>query len=415
MRTIGYPSWLGEDGLKVYVLSHALKIQRSDEGGAWLVFATDAHGNTHEARVHKPAEGEDPSDDLTDFLASYRALTEFVQVVVANSLSVDYATFVQLAVGLNVYKLAIADDLLVAFIGYADAVVKCELVTEAAVDTFNAAFPGAAGVAGPGDAVALALRDLSAIDGKPKTKPVTVDVGQWHNWHGIGDSATTLRAGQHLVARVWWEGEGEARVLKLRTLNSDHEWVTSDCTGDSAKLRWRYRDPVWLAGGRMTYVNAPLGAAVSMRVIAPAAALTPNEGGTGNAIVVLGAVVPVPGVGNYDVDLTNAAPIPAPASNGYWDYALPANMMFGGEIEASASPGAAPYHLFAGDFVLTEFISHDNVLGTGDLTYDPQNINTSLCLPEYEFECEIHFPDPGNDNAMEAVWRVLDTRYWTTV
>lgn len=251
-------------------------------------------------------------------------------------------------------------------------------------------------------------------DGRDKTQPVTVDAGQWHNWHGIGDSNSALRQGPLMGVRLWWETIETVRTMRYQILNPDHTiGDPTNVDGSTFKMRWRYRDPVWLAGGRLRHLNARFGDAVSMRVIAPQADLTPNGFNEGNCDVVSGLVVPAIGDGAYDVDLSLSAPVDAPGVDGMYDFTFPASGLGRGTIVANGSQGGY-YNLYAVDVPLTEFISHDLLLGDDTLTYDPQNINASLVLAEYMFECELFKPDPGDDTPLEVVWRVLATRYRTT-
>jgi len=225
-------------------------------------------------------------------------------------------------------------------------------------------------------------------DGKDKVQPVTLSTNQWHYWHSIGDTASTLRAGE--------------------------QFKLSRSTDGDSDVSWQYRDPVWMAGGELIYQGATIGDHVSFCVFAPATPVTASAGGnTGNCNVYYGVIVPAAGNGAYNVDLAEAYPVPTPASDGYWDYALPANMQFGGTITTSATPGAASYHLIAQRFDLTRFVAKELLLGTGKTTYEPQNINASLCLPEWRFECVLH--NEGGGHQLDAVWRVLVSRYWTTV
>jgi hypothetical protein len=65
---IGYATWLGAEGLKAYVQTHDLSVQRNDEGTAWYVFAVE--GNvSHATRVLK-----DGGAEQTDFEASYSSM-----------------------------------------------------------------------------------------------------------------------------------------------------------------------------------------------------------------------------------------------------------------------------------------------------------------------------------------------------
>jgi len=225
-------------------------------------------------------------------------------------------------------------------------------------------------------------------DGKDKVQPVTLSTNQWHYWHSIGDTASTLRAGE--------------------------QFKLSRSTDGDSDVSWQYRDPVWMAGGEITYKNAQLGDYVSFCVYAPATPVTASSGGnTGNCNVYYGVIVPAAGNGAYNVDLDEAYPVPAPSEDGYWDYALPATMQFGGTLSISGSPGAAKFHLITQRFDLTRFVAQELLLGDGQRAYEPQNINASLCLPEWRFECVLH--NEGGGHQLDAVWRVLVSRYWTTV
>jgi len=225
-------------------------------------------------------------------------------------------------------------------------------------------------------------------EGRLVTQPVTLAANQWHYWHSIGDTASTLRAGEQFK-------------------------LTRSTAGDS-DVSWQYRDPVWMAGGELTYQGAVLGDHVSFCVYAPATPVTASDGGnTGNCNVYDGVIVPAAGNGAYNVDLDDCHPVPTPAQDGYWDYALPATMKFGGTTTLSATPGAASYHLIAARFDLTRFVAKELLLGAGRTVYEPSNINASLCLPEWRFECVIH--NEGGGHQFDAVWRVLVSRYWTTM
>lgn len=228
-------------------------------------------------------------------------------------------------------------------------------------------------------------------DGKDKIQPVTLGTAQWHYWHSVGDTSGVLRAGTQFLCSNDGTGESPNRLVE-----------------------WRYRDPVFMAGGRLKYQNAAIGDYVTFRVFAPATPVTASEGGnTGNCNVYYGVIVPAAGNGAYNVDLADAHPVPTPANDGYWDYKLPATMKFSGTTTLSVTPGAAGYHLIAQRFNLMEFVGQELLLGDGWSLYEPQNINASMCFPEWRFECEIH--NEGGAHTLDVVWRVLVSRYWTTV
>jgi hypothetical protein len=225
-------------------------------------------------------------------------------------------------------------------------------------------------------------------DGKDKVQPVTLSKNQWHYWHSVGDTAGALRNGQQFQ-------------------------LSRSADGD-ASCTWQYRDPVWMAGGELMFQGAAMGDHVSFCVFAPATPVTAADGGnTGNCNVYYGVIVPAAGDGAYNVDLDEAHPVPAPSEDGYWDYALPANMQFSGTVTVSSAPGSAKYHLIAQRFDLTRFVTKELLLGAGKTSYEPQNINASLCLPQWRFECVIH--NEGGSHQLDVVWRVLVSRYWTTV
>lgn len=229
-------------------------------------------------------------------------------------------------------------------------------------------------------------------DGRPVVQPVTLDAGQWHYWHGCGDSDTTLKAGEPFR-------------------------LTNDGTGTDGKVvkEWRYRDPVWMGGGWFKYTNADINDEVSFVIFAPATPITPNGGNTGNCHLVYGVLIPAAGNGAWDVDLSQAAPVPTQSgTGGYWDYTLGTNMMGAGVTTASATPGEAPYHLIPARFDLVQFVAREQLLGDGQHFYEPQNINVSLCIPEWRFECT-SYVDNTTPHTLKAIWRVLVSRYWTTV
>lgn len=232
-------------------------------------------------------------------------------------------------------------------------------------------------------------------DGRLITQPVTLGSGQWHYWHGEGDD---------VASDPQAVGGGQAFE------------VTRATAGDTP-VTWEYRDPVWIAGGSLKFQGAQMGDHVTFVIYAPATAITASAGGnTGNCnLHESGILIPAAGDGAYDVDLETAIPVPtsdfAPFS-GYWDYALPADLKGRGTLTAGA-PGASKYHLIPADIPLDQFVHKERLLGAGETFYEPQNINVSLCLPGWRFKCTLH--NEGGGHTLEAVWRVLVSRYWTTV
>lgn len=230
-------------------------------------------------------------------------------------------------------------------------------------------------------------------DGRQIVQPVTLGKGQWHYWHGEGDDV----------------------VADPQTVGGGQGFEASCDAAEDCVVEWSYRDPVWIAGGSLRFQGALMGDNVSFVIYAPATPITANGGGTGNCNLVGAVIVPAMGDGAYDVDLSMANPVPtadAPPYTGYWEHELTANLKGRGTTTPSATPGQAKYHLLAVDYDLDRFVNGERLLGSGENYYEPQNINVSLCLPGWEFKCTLHNATGGH--TVEAVWRVLVSRYWTT-
>ena len=232
-------------------------------------------------------------------------------------------------------------------------------------------------------------------DGRIITQPVTLGSGQWHYWHGEGDDVAS----------------------DPQTVGGGQAFEATRATAGDLPITWEYRDPVWIAGGSLKFQGAQMGDHVTFMIYAPATAITASVGGnTGNCnLHESGILIPAAGDGAYDVDLETATPVPtsdfAPFT-GFWDYALPTDMKGRGTITPGA-PGASKYHLIPADIPLDQFVHKERLLGNGETFYEPQNINVSLCLPGWRFKCTLHNESGGH--TVEAVWRVLVSRYWTTM
>jgi hypothetical protein len=225
-------------------------------------------------------------------------------------------------------------------------------------------------------------------DGRDKMQPVTAAQGQWHTWHSAGDTADDIGEGTFF-------GKSHAS------------------SGWCDPIVWGYRDPIWIAGGKLKYTGASLGDLVDFVIFAPETPITPNGGNTGNCNVVFGVIVPATGDGAYDVDLDEAVVVPTQTgTGGYWSYAMPTNMRNHGTVTASA-PGQGAYHLVPARVNLVRFVINQSLLGEGIEIYTPDNANPSACLPCWQFECKLFNCDGAH--TLQAVWHVLSTRYWTTL
>jgi len=232
-----------------------------------------------------------------------------------------------------------------------DLVIKCLLAgDDASVAAFESAhISQCTVVASEADALVLGLKANNVplvqprnYDGRLIVQPVTLGSGQWHYWHGVGDSATELGGGQR--------------------------FMTSKASAGEETVSWHYRDPVWIAGGSLRYVGATLGDWVRLTIYAPATPVTPNAAHTGNCHIVYGVIVPAAGNGAYDVDLSTAVPVPTSdfePYTGYWDYALPTEMRGRGTV-TPGSPGHAKYHLIPARINLDGFVRDEMLLGNGE-------------------------------------------------
>lgn len=225
-------------------------------------------------------------------------------------------------------------------------------------------------------------------DGRDKMQPVTASQGQWHTWNSHGDSSTTIGEGAFL---------GKAHAT----------------SGWSTPVEWGYRDPIWIVGGELKYQGAVLGDLVDFTIFAPPTPIVPNNENTGNCNVIFGVIVPAANDGAYDVDLSTAVVVPTQTgTGGYWDYLMPVNMSGHGTVVMS-EPGKGAYHLIPARFNLTRFVIKEALLGAGTESYEPANPNPSPCLPCWRFECKFFNVDGAHE--IQAIWRVSNTRYWTTV
>lgn len=165
-------------------------------------------------------------------------------------------------------------------------------------------------------------------------------------------------------------------------------FLLDSSTTETAELEFSFNDWVYLAGGYLRWQNAVAGDHVSMRLVAPATPVTPAASNDGNCNVVSGVIVPAAGNGAYNVDLSQAVPVPALAvatgddegpSNGYWDWDEPQTGK--GTVTASSTPGAAKWHLIAAQITLARFVSKMAILGTSSFDATIPAIKPKKILP----------------------------------
>lgn len=166
---------------------------------------------------------------------------------------------------------------------------------------------------------------------------------------------------------------------------------------EDKSLEFAFNDWVYLAGGYIRWKGAVAGDWVSMKLIAPATPVTAASNNDGNCNVVNGVIVPAAGNGAYNVDLASAVPVPAQAaatgddegsSNGYWDWTEPQTGK--GTVTASATPGAAKWHLIAASIDLTQFVAKMPLLGDNDLDAMIPAIKPKKILPHWKLHVDLH-------------------------
>lgn len=231
-----------------------------------------------------------------------------------------------------------------------------------------------------------------AIDGTPFSAPCLFPSGVYLYIAGAGDDPDGDRgAGQEFTANRSEIG--------------------------NTTVEWSFNDLVYLAGGGASYVNAELGDWATLEVYAPATAVTPNGGGTGNCNLVdpgVGAailIVPAAGNGAYDVDLDAAVPVPAQTAEGYngyweWDYSL-----VGRGTISLGNPGTAHFHLLAIEKTLVRFANKLQFLGGGDLDMTLPAVEPKAQLPHWKGRITLHNHN-GHAN-LQTTWFLHTARVLT--
>ena len=142
---------------------------------------------------------------------------------------------------------------------------------------------------------------------------------------------------------TWFHGAGD-QVSPLRRGAGD-KLKAALLGGDNATAEIQYVEPIWLHDGGVLWDNTSgwgIDDSYEFYVRIPANTLTANAG-AGNCNVVNGyVIVPAANDGSDDITLASAIPVPAADEDnpdGYWD------VDDDGVVTASATPGAAKFHL----------------------------------------------------------------------
>ena len=158
-------------------------------------------------------------------------------------------------------------------------------------------------------------------------------------------------------------------------------------------IEWQFIDAVYIIGGYFDARGGSLGDTVSLDLVAPATAVTPNGTNEGNCNLAGPVIVPAAGDGAYDVDYTSAlnanleskgngacpdkvtaaCPVPAvttdesgeDAPNGFWDVDSDTGVIT--PAIGGAGEKLGWWHLLAAEVVLTRWVSE---VSLWDLTGD---------------------------------------------
>lgn len=104
-----------------------------------------------------------------------------------------------------------------------------------------------------------------------------------------------------------------------------------------------FNEPIELHDGQIVWNPAhwDYRDSFSLGVLIEANVVTPADGdGNANVVPQLGLIVPAPGTGAYNVDLSQATPTPSFDKNGYWEVDQDT-----GVVSPSATPGHSAWHL----------------------------------------------------------------------
>jgi len=211
-------------------------------------------------------------------------------------------------------------------------------------------------------------------DGSPFVSPCMFPSGVYLYLTGAGDHPTNGR------------GEGQ-------------EFSASRSAQGESELEWQFNDLMFLAGGGALFSGAAIGDWASLLVVAPATAITPNGGGTGNCNLINppGILVPAAGDGAYDVDLDTAVPVPAiteSGNNGYWEWDYP---LVGRGTVSVGEAGKAHFHLVPAEVPLVRYACKIPILGEGQVSLTVPAVEPKAQLPHWKGKLRLHNHDGAHE------------------
>ena len=182
------------------------------------------------------------------------------------------------------------------------------------------------------------------------------------------------------------------------------ECYCKSTTTETKAVEFQFIDKHYMFGGGVHWKGAVAGDRVSILLYAPATPVVENITNTGNCnLVDIGAgpalIVPAAGDGAYDVDLSEASPVPSPDNTGYFDWS--AGFTGWGTVSVSTTPGAANFHLFSVDIVLTQYINRVYIIGEDSDEFDVGSTAPAEVCPQWVYKVTVH---NSTEKTLEVTW-----------
>lgn len=222
------------------------------------------------------------------------------------------------------------------------------------------------------------------------------------------DKKTYVRASSYtLGTRLYITGRGDDRSSGVG--KGPRFELAQSAMGSSDWVTWQFNDWIEMGGGGLEFVNAQLGDWVTMQLVAPASAITPNGSNEGNCNIhpTYGILIPAAGDGAYDIDLSagSEAPVPLLTTGGLWTWSYPDTGL--GQVTPAPSadgncnlvPQAYPIHTY---------VQEVGILGDSALSFTYPGIDPTRILPQWQFSCRIHNAAGSHD--LEASWKIVCAR-----
>lgn len=194
--------------------------------------------------------------------------------------------------------------------------------------------------------------------------------------------------------------------------------LSLDTAGETS-MEFSFNDWMYFAGGDGMSSGAELGDWITFECYAPASVTTPNAAHTGNCNLVdvpgsegtLHIIVPAPGNGSHDVDLSTAVVVPAgkPGEKiGYWDWDWPDE---GRGTISPGSPGGAEFNLYDFQILMNRQLPKYQLLGNRVFELTIPAVNPAGLLPHWRNRVILH--NHTGHAGLKVVWTLVSARYKT--